>query len=65
MCDVVSAVVMCETDNTLMLVVDNFKHWIPCAKVPNGQPWERAITKEVQEVSVVHQNLFFLWLHYF
>lgn len=51
MCDVVSAVISCESDNTLMLVVDTFEHWIPSVKVPAGHSWERAMTKEVLEVS--------------
>lgn len=50
LCDVVSAAVLCETDNTMMLVVDNMEHWLPSVKVPAGLAWEKAISKEMQDV---------------
>lgn len=51
MSDVVSAAILCESDSTIMLLVDNFEHWIPSVKVPVGQSWERTIVKEMTEVS--------------
>lgn len=59
LCDVVSVVVFCDTDNTMMLVVDNVEHWLPSVKVPAGLAWERAISKEIQEVSLHINNCFF------
>ncbi|XP_023026420.1 uncharacterized protein isoform X2 [Leptinotarsa decemlineata] len=50
LCDVVSVVVFCNIDSTMMLTVDNFEHWIPSVKVLPGQMWERTIAKEVNEI---------------
>lgn len=52
LCDVVSVAVLCEHDSTMMVTVESFEHWIPYVKIQSGQAWERAISKEVQEVNV-------------
>ncbi|KAJ8965147.1 hypothetical protein NQ314_004372 [Rhamnusium bicolor] len=52
LCDVVSLVIYSNTDVTLMLIADNNEHWIPSVKVPGGQSWDKAISKEIQEMIV-------------
>lgn len=52
LCDCVSVVVFCGIDSTMMLTVDGTEHWIPSVKVPSGQSWGRAISKEIQEVFI-------------
>lgn len=53
MCDVVSAVVYCDSDSSIMLVVDNVEHWLPNVKVPMGMSWERMISKELEDVIIL------------
>ncbi|KAJ8959024.1 hypothetical protein NQ318_022278 [Aromia moschata] len=50
LCDAVSVAVYCGNDTTMMLTVDNTnEHWIPSTRVPSGQSWFKAITKELQD----------------
>nr|CAI5835319.1 unnamed protein product [Callosobruchus analis] len=50
LCDCVSVAVFCAIDSTLMLTIDNAEHWLPCCKVTPGQPWEKAVAKEVLDI---------------
>lgn len=50
--NMVSLLVYCTTDNSLMLTVENpnSDHWIPSVKVEPSVSWSRTVTKEAQEV---------------
>ncbi|XP_057666117.1 uncharacterized protein LOC130899935 isoform X2 [Diorhabda carinulata] len=49
-CDVVSVAAFCPFDSTLLLIVENVEHWLPGAKVSQGQAWEKVIRKEINEI---------------
>ncbi|KAJ8923305.1 hypothetical protein NQ315_001863 [Exocentrus adspersus] len=47
---VVSVVVFCKADSTVLLTVENNEHWIPGTKVPMGVSWEKTIGKDLNEI---------------
>lgn len=58
LCDVVSHLIYCVDDSSIMLTLEanTNEYWIPSSKVTNDSSWYSQSLKDIEEVSI---NTFF------